>query len=71
MISKLYPGSMCWKIEISSMRSPTPRLARSVDEEFLSEDSLHGHVSDVHTATHPHACEKCDKKLYRGLFAET
>ena len=46
------------------MRSPIPRLVRSVDEKFLSKDSLHGHVSDVHTATHPHACEKCDKKLY-------
>ena len=64
MISKLYPGSMCWKIEISSMRSPTPRLARSVDEEFLSEDSLHGHVSDVHTANQPHTCEKCDIEFF-------
>ena len=65
MISYLYLGSLCWKIESSSMRSPTPRLARSVDEEFLSEDSLHGHVADVHTAIHRHhACEKCDKKLY-------
>ena len=46
------------------MSSHTPRLARSVDEEFHSEDSLHGHGADVHTATHPHACEKYDKKLY-------
>ena len=61
MISKLYPGSMCWKIESSSMRSPTPRLARSVDEEF---HSMHGHVADVHTANHPHTCEKYVIEFY-------
>ena len=43
------------------MSSHTPRLARSVDEEF---HSMHGHVADVHTANHPHTCEKCDKKFY-------
>ena len=32
------------------MRSP--RLPRSADEECHSEDSLHGHVADVHTAAY-------------------
>ena len=43
---------------------PNPRLARSVDEEFHSETSLHLHVVDVHTAAHPHIFEKCDKEFY-------
>ena len=61
MISYLYLGSLCWKIESSSMRSHTPRLVKSVDEEFQNMD---GHVADAHTNNHPHTCEKCNKKFY-------
>ena len=50
MLIYLYLGSLCWKIESSSTRSP--RLPRSADEECHSEDSLHGHVADVHTAAY-------------------
>ena len=61
MISYLYLGSLCWKIESLSMRSHTPRLVKSVDEEFHNMD---GHVADAHTNNYPHTCEKCDKKFY-------
>ena len=30
------------------------------DEEFNSEDSLQGHVVDVHAVAHPKTCDNCD-----------